>query len=733
MGWYDNQRMGLFIHWGCNTENPDWEKKIQKYNNQQFEDAVLAAGWNAKKWIDYAKQLNAGYITLAIFHSCLGYIKAWKSQIPGTYTTKHDFLGELIEEGNKENIKIVVYISGDPFSEKFFENDPWIKKEEYAKYKNDDSIDMTDLRTWQTVYCKEVIAEILKNYPDVGGFWFDGWNEPDICADLFGFIHSINPDAMNIRNDFHDAPFKNEDVMSIESFAKVYEPTFDYPSSAWLSAGNNRECCYVMPELSDWWTYLPPAKTYNKQDLIRKMVTITANGWVAKMGIGPELSGDYSPQAASFISDVEKFYTYAKESVFDTTPGGFAQCYYNDGAYGVSTMREDKNEYYLHLLLPPRGDKLIIGDGGLEIESAVNLYDKSAVDFTVKNGEITFTADFKKYTDIDGDMIIKMIAKKKDRHVFDVTSTGEALPCNITVDMGQEKEVSSIILQEVDDSAVTFGGWAAPENNRLKCYEVAISQDGITYDVIQKGVLKGVRGQKQINFAPISARYLRLSAVTAQNTSGGYMKRQGGMDAAWSYVQGAISYITCVYGADLFVDNFNTLWRERNAVKVKIADKVKKVFKGFDDEIYYITTTNEVMKYPDIATGIRAARAAVDKEGNIHYMRGNNVYCAENLICENVNDLAFSKDNKLCVCGDKFVRIGDDTWPVAYNVMALTADANVNIMDDRGAVYGLNGHGGNPYRICNNAADIQTDYNGRLYVNIGATTGRLKLIKLEIL
>ena len=87
--WLRASTAGLFLHWGMRT-NPGY------INCGAWEAAVTNGGWSAKYWVDEAKKLHAQYLVLASFHSRLGYAKAWPSSIPGTCSTKRDFLGELI-------------------------------------------------------------------------------------------------------------------------------------------------------------------------------------------------------------------------------------------------------------------------------------------------------------------------------------------------------------------------------------------------------------------------------------------------------------------------------------------------------------------------------------------------------------------------------------------------------------------------------------------------------------
>jgi alpha-L-fucosidase len=76
-----------------------------------FEAAATKGGWSADKWVNLAVKLHAQYITLATFHTGLDHLRAWHSDIPGTPTTKRDFLGELVAAAHKKGIKVVVYIT----------------------------------------------------------------------------------------------------------------------------------------------------------------------------------------------------------------------------------------------------------------------------------------------------------------------------------------------------------------------------------------------------------------------------------------------------------------------------------------------------------------------------------------------------------------------------------------------------------------------------------------------
>jgi hypothetical protein len=542
--WYDKARAGLFIHWGINTENPDWGKHIPRFKTcGEFEDAAVSAGWSAKKWVAAAVKIKASYITFAVFHSCLGYIKAWRSKIPGTYTTKRDFLGELITEANKHNIKIILYLSGDSTGQLFYPENPWIFPEEYKKYKNDYSIDILDFGVWQRVYVKEIIGELIDNYPGLAGFWFDGWNSDSVNKEIFEFIHFKNPGLINIKNNFTGRLSDGEDIMSLECFGKVLEPSFDFVSGCWVPP-HGKECCYVMRELSDWFQYYEPGE-YDKNSLLRKFITITTNGWVAKMGLGPNIAGDFNGTSGKFIDDVSGYLSWAAASIFDTEAGGLAIGYQNDGAYVTCCHHGD--EYFIHTLLPPKGGTLLIPDGGLEFSEAVNLKTGAVLKMSQNGGLLFITADFHKYCEIDGDLVIVLTKSGSNiKSVHKVSEYLNPLPCEIIIE--NSGEICGIVITEDETSAISKGGWAAPENNRARDYVLYADFDGekeetrcdsekshCDWDKIFEGRFSGARGDKQINFSPISPKYIKLRIENAYNTTDGCLKKFLGL--TWEYLE----------------------------------------------------------------------------------------------------------------------------------------------------------------------------------------------------
>src|SRR5436190_20587513 len=96
--WLRDSTAGLFLHWG--------ERTAPGYTDcAAWEKAVTDGGWDPNYWVDEGLKLHVQYLVLASFHSRLGYARAWPSAIPGSCSTKRDFLGELITAAKAKGLK----------------------------------------------------------------------------------------------------------------------------------------------------------------------------------------------------------------------------------------------------------------------------------------------------------------------------------------------------------------------------------------------------------------------------------------------------------------------------------------------------------------------------------------------------------------------------------------------------------------------------------------------------
>src|SRR3954454_24854745 len=181
--WLRDSTAGLFLHWGMRTA-PGY------FDCAEWEKAVTDGGWDPRYWVDEGLKLHVQYLVLASFHSRLGYARAWPSSIPGTCSTKRDFLGELIAAAKPKGLKVILYMTDDP--QWYWEGwqptkpadptDPadlakpsWMDSAAYSAYKGK----QVNLHTRPGFgeFSYDNFVEVMHKYQDLAGFWIDNDNE----------------------------------------------------------------------------------------------------------------------------------------------------------------------------------------------------------------------------------------------------------------------------------------------------------------------------------------------------------------------------------------------------------------------------------------------------------------------------------------------------------------------------------------------------------------------------
>src|SRR2546430_4850605 len=105
--WLRESTEGVFMHWG-ERHSP------AQTNCTTWENSITNGGWTPDYWVQETKKLHASYMVLATFHSRLGYARSWPSKIPGTCSTKRDFLGELLTAAHNAGLHLILYMTDDP-------------------------------------------------------------------------------------------------------------------------------------------------------------------------------------------------------------------------------------------------------------------------------------------------------------------------------------------------------------------------------------------------------------------------------------------------------------------------------------------------------------------------------------------------------------------------------------------------------------------------------------------
>lgn len=429
--WFTPAKIGLFLHWGLGT-TPGFGKIAD------FEAAVNAGGWSARKWVEEAKRIRAGYITLASFHSCLGYIRPWRSAIPGTPVTGWDYLGDLIREAHRENIKVVVYITcGAPGD-----------VEAYREYASKRHPHLTEAQIESSftlgtgfgggAFTFDVVEELCRTYA-IDGLWFDAFHNPtwyeydaypwaggrhdnkddryDAAAfaakyfhhrDMIQFVRNLNPRLVTFVN-FFPPIMEKADVRGHEFGDKELWKLC--PPSGPMPLGEEN---LLIPS-GDWW-YHGECPAFSFQREIKRTVHTIGCGIAACVSEGPLIGGDLPRPLVEYNAFLGRFLEWAGESLLGETiagghgHGGFTGGEWDDGAYGVTTLRPATKTHYLHVLTAPSGDTLSLPDAGYCIASVRHLKTGEPLPFKQSGGKLAIMVHDWSSVASDGDCIIKLEA-----------------------------------------------------------------------------------------------------------------------------------------------------------------------------------------------------------------------------------------------------------------------------------------------------------------------------------
>ncbi|MET8952534.1 glycosyl hydrolase family 28 protein [Streptomyces sp. NPDC004533] len=513
---------GLFLHWGLRTAPAHTDCTA-------WEHDVTRGGWSPDYWVNEARKLHTQYLVLATFHSRLGYARPWPSKIPGSCSTKRDFLGELIDAAKVKGMKVILYMTDDPqwHDEGGHE---WLDSAAYSAYKGK-NVDLTT-RDGFGQFSYDNFFEVMDRYPDLGGFWIDNDNAYWESHHLYEQIYQKRPNY-TLSNNNEDTPIM--DMISNEQKTGM-TPAYDYPQALYTAQPRLTEADFKLPSTGSWW-YDGSDPTVDKALTLGRLVTNAGSSVKALMAETAQVNGKFPSNQAAFNTFADSYLTPIWESLHGTEGGGYMYGglkpgFWNDGAHGVTTIsRTDPDLQYVHVLTPPSTSTLRIRDNGYRIASVTNLRTGAPVSWTQSGGVLTLNGlgGWDPY-----DTVFKVVTAGRQGILSGVTVSASAsasghpgsvagdgsyltywdndktLPVSLTYDLGSAKKVQYIGLNQREDS-VAYARSDTEQSARIKDYKVFVSNDGSTWgSAVKSGQLPSRRGIQGIDLTAVNARYVRL-------------------------------------------------------------------------------------------------------------------------------------------------------------------------------------------------------------------------------
>jgi alpha-L-fucosidase len=397
--WFQDAKYGMFIHWGVYSTLAgggdygiaEWIMNQKKIPIEQYENLAGFFNpiyFNPAEWVSTAKLAGMKYITItskhhdgfAMFDSR---VSDWDIINRSPYGK--DVLKMLKEECDRQGIKLFFYHS----------QLDWHHPDYYPRGNTGQGYTgRPESGNWNEYieYMNAQLTELLTNYGDIGGIWFDGmWDKPDANWQLdktYALIHKLQPGAL-IGSNHHKSPFPGEDFMMYER---------DLPGKNTMGFNQTSvvteiplEMCETM---NDSWGYnIKDREFKSTRRIIHTMVRAAGYGANFLLNNGPMPNGKMQKENIDTLMVIGKWLEKYGESYYGTRKGPVSP-----HEWGVTTQKGET--VYVHIL--NLSDESVFLPDFTEKISRVTLFDDQSVLKYIQNPTGTIIiVPFNKRNDLD--------------------------------------------------------------------------------------------------------------------------------------------------------------------------------------------------------------------------------------------------------------------------------------------------------------------------------------------
>jgi len=337
---FQNMKFGLFIHWGIYSVLGDgeWVMRVKNipYNNyKRLADFFNPQEFDAKEWVQLAKNAGMKYITITSRHHdgfSMFNTAATSYNIVDATPYHKDPLMELALECAKEGIELHFYYSlldwgrqdygfGKPIVNHEPQNADW---NSYIKF------------------MKTQLTELITKYPNITGIWFDGhWERQNVnwhYDEIYSLIHKLSPKVL-VGNNHHLAPFRGEDFQMFEKDLPG-ENTTGFSGQSKIGALPLETC----ETINNSWGFNINDNHYKSvKQIIHYLVNAAGRNANFLLNVGPMPNGKIQPEFTDTLGKVGEWMKKYGESIYDTRGNIIAP-----QPWGVVTQKMDT--LYVHIL-----------------------------------------------------------------------------------------------------------------------------------------------------------------------------------------------------------------------------------------------------------------------------------------------------------------------------------------------------------------------------------------------
>ena len=409
--WFQDARFGLFVHWGVYSVLGDgeWVMNNQNISIEEYEKLPQffnPIDFDPKEWVTMAKDAGMKYITITSRHHdgfSMFDSKVTDYNIVDATPYGKDIIKMLAEECRKQNIKLFFYYSLLD----------WNRDDYFPRGRTGNGILGRGEGRWEDyiVFMKSQLKELLTNYGEIGGIWFDGhWDQKEwdgekfgelkvnwYYDEIYGMIHEMQPQAL-IGNNHHVGVIDGEDFQMFEK---------DLPgnnSTGWGTPADQigtvpLEVCETIN--GSWGFNLLDRKHKSDKELIHYLVKAAGYGSNMLLNVGPMPNGKIQPKHQSSLKAIGDWLKQNGKTIYGTRKGPIPP---NDDY--VSTQKE--KTVYLHLL-NPEIDMIHAEQVPVRIKGIFDMKTKAKVAY--RNDRFGLSIDVSELSKDDIDTVIRIELK----------------------------------------------------------------------------------------------------------------------------------------------------------------------------------------------------------------------------------------------------------------------------------------------------------------------------------
>lgn len=335
MQWFEDARLGIFIHWGIYAVNgidESWSffnQYISYADYMKQLEGFTASRYNPQQWAELIRESGARYAVLTSKHH--DGVALWNTRCNSLNVVEktpagRDLVDPLVKALRKNGIKAGLYFSLLDWSHPDYPNMTRSEK----RYEND-SVRWQRFVDFNFCQLEELSARFK---PDL--FWFDGdWEqsaEAWRARELNQMLRSRNPGViLNSRIAGYG------DYSTPEQGLPVTRPADRY----W-------ELCVTM---NDSWGFQGNDHNYKTPNqVIRIFADCLAMGGNLLLDIGPKADGTIPDEQVAILKELGRWTSKHQEAIYGTRAGIPAEHF-----YGPTSLNKSGDILYLYLPWKPNG------------------------------------------------------------------------------------------------------------------------------------------------------------------------------------------------------------------------------------------------------------------------------------------------------------------------------------------------------------------------------------------